>query len=318
MNIINVMHDPFLPRGLKPGDTIAVIHPAGPIRNTSAYEQGLRIIKDAGLNIFSTMPTGTGPDYLAADDSHRIQEFHATWEKNDVKALIAARGGYGCLRIINHLDHKLIKRFPKLLIGFSDMTVLLNGLHVSTGIIGLHGPVVTSLHRLKTDSLEVFFRQLSGQYPSLSPRGSLEIIRSGKGSGKLIGGNLATLTHLAGTPWLPDFSGNILLLEDTGEPAYKLDRMLTQLYYSGHLENLGGLILGVFDPGHADNLQTLRLQEHVWNRTLELTKGTQYPVWGGFPSGHQGDFYSLPIGMQASMDSMNATLDFFPPVTAGT
>jgi muramoyltetrapeptide carboxypeptidase len=115
-----------------------------------------------------------------------------------------------------------------------------------------------------------------------------------------------------GTPWQPQCNGAILFLEDTAEPPYKLDRMVTQLACSGLLENLSGLILGTFDPGHDDRLEMLRLNEQLWNRVLELVSGTDYPVWGGFPAGHQSGNQPLPIGMEVVMDGPGGTLEFLP------
>ncbi|MCI5151408.1 MAG: hypothetical protein D3916_18860, partial [Candidatus Electrothrix sp. MAN1_4] len=129
---------------------------------------------------------------------------------------------------------------------------------------------------------------------------------------RLAGGNLATLTHMMGTPWQPECTGRILFLEDTGEPLYKLDRMLTHLACCGVLDKLAGLLLGVFDPGHYDRLEVLRLNEQVWKRVLELTQGTEYPIWGGLPIGHQQGNVALPIGMEAVMDSSTGTLGFLP------
>ena len=120
------------------------------------------------------------------------------------------------------------------------------------------------------------------------------------------------LTHLIGTPWQPQVSGRILFLEDTGEPLYRLDRMLTHLACCGMLDNLAGLLLGVFDPGHYDRLEILRLNEEVWNRVSELTRNAPYPIWGGMPIGHQHGNVALPVGMEAVMESSTGTLSFLP------
>ncbi len=307
------MPEAFLPPAVKPGDTIGIFNPSGPVRDETAFAEGLAILSGLGLQVFSGQPVGNGPEYLAADDDMRILELHQMLVKQEIKSLMAARGGFGCLRIIGRLDQDAILRHPCLIIGFSDLTVLLNALFSQTGMIGLHGPVVSSLHRLSRAGLELFCQHLLGKFPTIEKIPGLEIIRPGHGQGQLIGGNLTTLIHLVGTPWLPDFTGKILLLEDTGEPAYKLDRMLTQLACCNLLDNLSGIILATFDPGHDNPLQSIRLREHVWNRVLELTADRSYPIWGGFPSGHQGEMLSLPIGMHTVMDSMGATLKFYPP-----
>ena len=304
--------EPLLPPRLKAGDTIGVFHPAGPIEDLAAFESGLHILREFGLQVRHHHPDDSGPAYLAAKDEERVRELHTLWADEEVKALITARGGYGCLRIINNLDQDFLRSHPKMLIGFSDLTVLLNGIFTKTGLITLHGPGVTSLPRIENVSLDHFREQLAGKFRSYTNISGLEILRATPGQGHLIGGNLTTLAHLIGTPWQPKFAGNILFLEDTAEPEYKLDRMLTHLSCCGLLDNLSGLILGVFDPGHDDSLEMIRLSEQIWNRVLELTRSTSYPIWGGFPAGHQRNNYPLPIGMETVMDSITGTLDFLP------
>ncbi len=301
---------PILPPRLQPGDTLAVFHPAGPILDSVAFESGLDILHTFGLHLRHQYPDGSGADYLAAGDEKRVREVHTLWADEEVKGLIAARGGYGCLRLLQHLDLNFIQAHPKWLIGFSDLTVLLNGIFSRTGLITLHGPVVTSLPRLESTSMEQFREQLGGKFTPCLRTAGLEILRGNSGQSRLIGGNLTTLTHLIGTPWQPQFAGNILFLEDTAEPAYKLDRMLTHLACCGLLDNLTGLILGEFDPGHDDRLESIRLNEQIWQRVLEITQRTDYPIWGGFPVGHQARNLSLPVGMEAVMDSATGTLEF--------
>lgn len=303
----------MLPPRLQPGDTLAVFHPAGPIRDAGAFAAGLHILRDFGLHIRHQYPDNSGEEYLAASDEKRIREIHSLWADDEIKGLIAARGGYGCLRLLQHLDLSYIQAHPKWLIGFSDLTALLNAVFTRTGLITMHGPVVSSLPRLDNTSMEQFREQLGGQFtPCLSVPG-LEILCGSTGQGRLIGGNLTTLTHLIGTPWQPQFGGSILFLEDTAEPAYKLDRMLTHLSCCGLLDNLAGLILGEFDPGHDDRLEMIRLNEQIRQRVLDLTGKSNYPIWGGFPLGHQARNTPLPIGMEAVMNSASGVLEFLSP-----
>ncbi len=304
--------EPILPPRLHNGDTLAVFHPAGTIQDAAALESGLQILRSLGLQLRHHYPDGSGPDYLAADDGQRLHELHTLWADEEVKGLIAARGGYGCLRIVNRLDLDCIQAHPKWLIGFSDLTVLLNGVFTQTGLVTMHGPVVSSLPGLESRSLNCFREQIAGKFAGFSHIPNLEILRAGSGQGRLIGGNLTTLCHLIGTPWQPEFKGNILFLEDTAEPVYKLDRMLTHLFSCGILDAISGLILGVFDPGHDDRLEMIRLNEQVWNRVLELTCQADYPIWGNFPAGHQRYNYPLPIGMEAVMDSYAGALEMVP------
>jgi muramoyltetrapeptide carboxypeptidase len=306
------MRPPVLPPRLQPGDTIGVIHPAGPVRDEEGFAQGLQALRDFGLQIRREPPDGSGPDYLAADDRQRLAELHRLWADEEVKALIAARGGYGCLRLIGSVDMKLVRAKPKWLIGFSDLTLLLNGISAQAGLVTLHGPMISTLARAERDTVIRLKECLRGEFlPCARPAG-LEILRGGFSQGRLTGGNLTTLCHLLGTPQQPQTAGRILFLEDTAEPLYKIDRMLTHLACAGLLDNISGLILGLFDPGHDDRLEILRLNEQVWQRALELTAKARFPLWGGFPAGHQRDNFALPVGMEAVMDSFSGSLEFLP------
>ena len=299
---------PILPPRLQRGDTLGLLCPAGPVREMRHLQAGIQLIMDMGFVVKVRGPSEPGEGYLADSDARRADNLHALWADEEVKAVLAIRGGFGCLRLIDRLDFELFQRHPKLLIGFSDVTVLLNGLLQQSGLVTFHGPMASSLVRCDEQSIASFFSLLTGDFSEpIKPKG-LEILRSGgTGQGRLIGGNLTTLVHLLGTPWDRNWDDCILLLEDTGESLYRLDRMLTQLALAGRLERLAGLLLGTFDPGSDNQLATLRLQEAVWARVMELA-GPGYPVWANFPIGHQGRNVTLPIGMEAVMESGTGTL----------
>ncbi|WP_457574682.1 S66 peptidase family protein [Desulfolithobacter sp.] len=304
---------PILPQPLRPGDTVGLCSPAGPIREPGRLQQGIDLLREAGFRIKTVRPPDQyAPEvYLAGPDSERLDELHRLWADDEVKAILAVRGGYGCLRLLPSLDFNFIRTRPKWLIGFSDLTVLLNTFYRETGLITLHGPSAHSLTGLDRDSVERFFTILGGSFPPMQSR-ELEILKPGRARGKLVGGNLSTLVHLLGTPWEVDLSGRILILEDTGEPPYRLDRMLTQLAMSRGFRELAGLVLGMFDPGHDDRLETLRLQEMVWQRVLELSHDLAFPIWAGLPFGHLDQNQALPIGMEIEMDDLAGRLHFHP------
>lgn len=303
---------PVLPPRLLPGGTVGILYPSGPIRDARALAKGLEVLRDLGLQVRHSYPEGSGPDYLAADDRQRLAELHRLWADEEVQVLIAARGGYGCLRLLSRLDFGFLRARPKWLLGFSDLTVLLNTVSARCGLVTLHGPMISTLARADHLSFERFRAALRGEFlPCARPAG-LEILRGGLGQGRLTGGNLTTVCHLMGTPWQLRTEGKILFLEDTAEPLYKIDRMLTHLACGGLFDHLAGLILGLFDPGHDDRLETLRLNEQVWQRLLELVSQARFPVWGGFPAGHQQQNVTLPVGMEAVMNSFSGALEFLP------
>lgn len=308
-------HDrPTLPPPLHAGDTIGLFCPAGPIRKMEHVEAGISCLKEMGFQIALAGELEILNDkegYLAASDTIRADHFHALWLDDNIKALMAIRGGYGCLRLLNHLDFRGIRNHPKLLIGFSDLTALLAANYTRTGLIGLHGPVVSSLTKTDSSSQERLYSVLTGSYLPFHVEDSAQVLREGTGKGRIIAGNLTTIVHLIGTPWEPAFDGSILVIEDTGEPMYKIDRLLTHLSLCGRLERLSGLILGSFDTGSTGNTVSL-LRQELYQRVIELTDKHGYPVWADFPIGHLEQNQAIPYGMGATMDSRDCTLILHP------
>jgi muramoyltetrapeptide carboxypeptidase len=302
---------PVLPPRLKRGGVIGLFCPAGPVRDGLRLREGIRLIEDFGFAVRVRGPAEPGEGYLADSDAERAANLHALWRDEEVQAIVAIRGGYGCLRMVELLDWELFRRQPKFLVGFSDVTVLLNTLLHRSNLVSIHGPMATTLSRSDEHSLASLFALLTGEFEERIKPKNLEVVRGGTGKGRLVGGNLATLTHLLATPWDSRWEGCILLLEDTNEPLYRIDRMLTQLALAGRLERLAGLVLGDFAPGGSDRLASLRLQEAVWSRVMELA-GPGYPVWAQFPVGHRENNGALPIGMEAVMDSARGTLRLLP------
>lgn len=296
----------LVPPRLRRGDTIGLFCPAGPVRDIRRLHAGIKLIKEQGFEVKLCGAHGPSSGYLADSDEQRAAGLHRLWHDEEVKALLAIRGGYGCLRIVARLDWDLLRRHPKFLIGFSDVTVLLSALGQQAGLVTLHGPMVTTLSDSGEEGIHSLFGLLTGRFEEHLRCQGVEILREGMGQGRLIGGNLTTLVHLLGTPWESSWDGCVLVIEDTGESMYRIDRMLTQLALAGRLEGLAGLLLGEFDGG-GDTTADLRLQEAVWSRVLELAPAG-YPVWAGFPVGHGKRNLALPLGMEVVMDSSNASL----------
>lgn len=305
---------PILPPWLKRGDTIGLVCPAGPVRDVARLRAGMVLLEQMGFKVQVCGPAQPLDGYLAASDTERAADLHRLWADEQIKAIIAMRGGFGCLRLMELLDWELFARAPKWLVGFSDITLLLQGLLRRSNLVSVHGPMASSLAFSDTASQQALFALLTGSFEERIKLKGLEVLRGGEGCGRLIGGNLATLVHALATPWDQAWEEAIVVLEDTNEPLYRLDRMLTQLALSGKLQRLSGLILGEFDVG-ADELANLRLQEALWSRVLELV-GPGFPVWGNFPVGHRQRNLSLPLGMEVVMDSSSGTLQLLPGSTA--
>jgi muramoyltetrapeptide carboxypeptidase len=308
--------DTLLPPPLKKGDTIGLVAPAGPVREQEPFTDGIRLLREMGFQVkYNRDLIASGEGYLAAADRERADDFNHLWADEEVKALLCVRGGYGCLRIIEMLDMELIRQQPKMLIGYSDITVLLNVICRETGLVTFHGPVLSSLTHSDSHSIDVFFQTLTGRPPSALKPDGLEILLPGNATGTLRGGNLATLVHLLGTPFEISWDNSLLIIEDIGEAPYRVDRMLTQLKKAARLDRLSGLILGTFTDETAPGNGAMDY-EAVWNRTLELVGEQKIPVWANFPAGHTPRNTMLPLGIEAEMHSTNGTLNFLGPCTS--
>ncbi len=297
----------IFPPFLEPGDAIGLITPAGPVTDKDAAKTGIKLIEKWGFKV--RVPDDLErQDYLAGTDEERAKQFIDIWNDNEIKAVLAIRGGYGALRLLPYLNLKKLAEKPKILAGFSDITILLNEITRLTGLITFHSPMLATLSRSDQQSQNSFFRLLAGNFDPVNSK-TMQIMSGGTARGRLIGGNLASLVHLLGTPHEPDWLNNILVIEDVSEAPYKIDRMLTQLKLSGRLEKLAGLIIGTFTGNDG---QEEEWSEVLWKRTQELTGG-KIPLWGSFPVGHGARNITMPMGMEVVMNSDKGSLEFIAP-----
>lgn len=295
----------LIPPPLCPGDTLAVIAPAGQMRDRQVVEAGLQVLHDMGFAVKLPRDFWPGQGYLADTDVHRADEIHRMLADSEVKGLIALRGGYGCLRLLPHLDFPLFRHNPKLLIGFSDITILLNQIVAQSHLLCFHGPVVTTLGTASPAARERFYLNVTGKWAGGLTAPKMELIRGSEAvTGQLLGGNLSSLVSLLGTPYDCSWQDAIVLLEDVHEPLYKIDRLLTQLFLAGKFQQIKGLLIGDFTLDRdQDALASMRYTEHIWNRLIELVGTRDIPIWAGLPFGHSRENLTLPIGSQVTMDS---------------
>jgi muramoyltetrapeptide carboxypeptidase len=293
---------------IQKGDTIGLVAPAGPIINKDNFTSGLRILEKNGFRVKYNPALLNARGYLAGSDEERAIEFNKLWSEPEIKALVAARGGYGCMRMLDLIDMTLIRKNPKILIGFSDLTVLLAAIYKKTRLVTYHGPVVTTLASINKQSQTSFFNILQGKVPALIKSPSIKILKKGTAKGILLGGNLTTLAHMIGTPYEFAWDNAILFMEDIGETPYRLDRFLTHLDRANRLQKIQGLILGSFSD---DNRKKNRaMQRAVHKRVAELLQETDIPIWANFPVGHANQNLTLPFGAEVEMDSSNNMLKF--------
>jgi muramoyltetrapeptide carboxypeptidase len=306
------MITPLVPPPLKKGDTLAIVAPAGRLSDTERFQKGIVLLREMGFNVSYPRDLWPNKEYLADTDENRGDEFNRLLADRRVGALIALRGGYGCLRMIKAIDLALVTAQPKMIVGFSDITVLQNYLYQKTALVSLQGPVVTSLGDTDSSALERLFLCLTGRWDEPLVVKKIEVLRDGTSfTAPLVGGNMASLVSLIGTSYDFSWDNKIVFLEDINEPAYRVDRMLTQLFLAGKLNKPAGLILGDFSGLYDDEggQQTTYL-ETIWNRVLELCGEGDFPIWGNFPSGHCRHNLTLPLGALAQMHSGTTRLLF--------
>ena len=301
------------PRALQKGDCIGIMAPAGQIQDTALFEKGLAVLNDMGFHVKFPRSLWPGNGYLSDSDTNRAKEVHTMLADDSVDALLALRGGFGCLRLLPLLDVELLKRTNKPLLGFSDLTLLHTLLAEQCGLVSFHSPMLLNLASSTPAARAQFHASLSGKWEGLLPMHSVEILRGGDTvHGPLKGGNLSSLVSLLGTPYQPNLEGAVLFLEDIGEPLYKLDRMLTQLHHCSLLHQPSCILLGDFSLSpDMDSLESIRFHEEIWTRVLELTTTSQIPVWGNVPFGHRDHNLTLPHGSLTKADSCQASLTFF-------
>ena len=287
------------PPGLVAGDLIGIISPAGPV-NKPDLQAGLKKLKTSGFKIRIAPHVYNTKGYLAGEDEARLDDLHAMFRNQDIKAVLCARGGYGSMRLLEGIQYDLIRNNPKIFVGYSDITALLMAFHTMTGLITFHGPMVrefaTGLHDNWVDMLHLF----SSNNPFQLDISDGAVLIPGRAAGTLIGGNLSMLCHLAGTPFLSFFDGCILFVEEKGEPLYRIDRMLTHLTLTDMLKGLSAIIAGTFEEcGDISAIDDL-----LKKMALDLN----IPLVTRLPVGHGQKNQTLPLGLTAELDTNLKTL----------
>lgn len=296
------------PAPLKNGDSVAIIAIASLV-SRDTIEPGITILESWGLSVRRGVHLYDRYGSFAGTDADRLYDLQQALDDPEIKAVFIARGGYGTTRIMDQIQLKSLRKHPKWIIGFSDVTALHAHLF-GKGFIGLHGSMpgyyAKKNAQLSTDHLR---RVLFGEWLSIkAPVHALN--RMGEATGRIVGGNLAIISHLIGTGSDVDTKGNILFLEDIGEHLYVIDRMMVQLKRTGKLKGLAALVVGYFskikDTKPAFGKSALEIiREHV--------EEYDYPVAFNFPIGHEDDNFPLPIGHKSSLsvrEKMGSVLKF--------
>ena len=305
------------PLRLQKGDGVGLFSPANAIFLREKLEIVLDVVAALGLVPYVGKHVLDRYGYLAGTDRDRAADLNRFFADPQIKILLPLRGGWGCARLLPYLDYERIGQNPKILVGFSDLSALLLAIHAKTNMIVFHGP--NGLTGWQTEQTDVFRRVLFGaenltfQNSKLGVEGDrlmqvewrIRTITPGKAQGRLLGGNLSVLSGMLGSPYLPDWKGAILFVEDIGEYIYRIDRFLTHLKIAGVLERLAGFIFGQCSncsPGEGYGALTLEevLRDHI--QPLGI------PAWSGAMIGHIETVWTLPIGLPVEIDANAGTI----------
>lgn len=307
---------PIKPRRLVRGMRVGLVAPASPPREAEGVRYAIDVLQSFGFEVVEGQHLWARNQYLAGTDRQRAEDVNRMFSDASIDAIFCLRGGYGTSRILPFLDYEAITRNPKIITGFSDITGLILAIHARTGLVTFHGPVAQqgfsdyTLAEFRKVMMDPMAPVTIGSPPPIEQREGLvesknRITRfvGGKARGRLIGGNLSLLVNLIGTPYEPEFTDRILFLEDVDEAPYRVDRMLTQLWLAGKLQQVAGVTLGKFTKAEVDN-NTFSLEEVFEQRFVELG----VPAIRGLMIGHVSDRASVPLGVEAELDADAGTL----------
>ncbi|MDH4110190.1 MAG: LD-carboxypeptidase [Gammaproteobacteria bacterium] len=300
------------PPRVRPGDRVGLVNPATAAFETMPIEIMVEALESLGLEVVLSPNYYQRHGYFAGTDAERAADINAFFADSSIR-MIFARGGWGSARVLPLLDYELIAANPKVLLGYSDATALITGVHSKTRLVTFHGP--SPLDRYSAD----YFRRVVMNGEAVEMRNLEEIdddklvqtehrlqtLRPGKARGPALGGNLTVLTAIMGSPYLPDFDGAVLFLEDVNEAVYRVDRMLTELRLAGILERISGFVFGRCtdcEPGTSYGSLTLEqvLREHI--------EPLGIPAFSGSMIGHIDQQFTIPLGIDVEIDAAAGTI----------
>jgi muramoyltetrapeptide carboxypeptidase len=292
-----------LPPPLLPGARVALVSPAGPLRSSDELAVAIAQARSFGWEPVVGEHALAKRGYLAGGDTERLHDLNGAFRDASIDGIWCLRGGYGAMRLLDGIDVDAMRSRPRALIGYSDITALHTALSGPADVVTFHGPTArTQLSAFSRDSLE---RAVVRHRDPCGAATDATTLRPGRAEGRLVGGNLALLASLCGTPFAPDYTDAILFLEDIGEATYRIDRMLRQLALSGALVRLAGIVYGRFtdgtDPADESSCELLEILR-------EAADLAAVPAISGAPVGHIDDQWTIPIGAMAELDADNCTL----------
>lgn len=313
---------PLKPARLKAGDTVGLVAPANATFNSVDLDIARESLEALGLKVRVGPHLRDRHGYLAGRDRDRAADINGFFADAAVSAVLPIRGGWGSARLLPFIDYDAVRRNPKIVLGFSDVTALLVGLHAKTGLVTFHGPngmgrwdafSLDFVRRVLFDAEAVTFEaspRMNDRNALVPIEGRIRTITPGTARGRLIGGNLTVLSAIAGSAYLPEWDDAILFLEDVGEEIYRVDRMLTTLKLAGILDRIRGFVFGTCDecdPGSGFGALTF---EELWADHIAPLK---IPAWAGATIGHGMPQWTLPVGGEVEIDASAGSIRMLEP-----
>ncbi|MDZ7346213.1 MAG: LD-carboxypeptidase [candidate division KSB1 bacterium] len=300
------------PPRVQVGDLIGIVSPSGFLNDDRILrlESGIVRLQEMGFRVRTGRRLFDRKRYLAGEDADRVADLNEMLRDPTVKAVLCSRGGFGAGRILDAVDYKAVRQNPKIFIGFSDGTALQAAFYLRSQLVTFSGLMAVELAEASEDSLELWRTMLCRDTAGVvleSP--TFRTVLGGVSEGILFGGCLSILVSLLGTPFMPDLSGTLLVLEDVGEPLYRIDRFLTQLRLSGALKGVSGVVFGTFVGEPAVSMEELA------EVAYEHLSSTGIPIFCGLPYGHFPQRLTLPFGVRAKMDANRGTITLLESAT---
>jgi muramoyltetrapeptide carboxypeptidase len=289
------------PAPLRRGDVIGVVSPAAAV-DELGLRTGVQLLEKGGFRVRLGAATLKKTGYFAGTERERVADLHEMFRDPEVKAIITARGGYGSGRLLPLIDPAIVRECPKIFVGHSDLTFLLNDFMRRAALVTFHGPMVAGLQQ-RPEAAAALLAMLSGDRVGWH-QPAQAVVQPGTAEGLLVGGSLSIIVSSLGTPYAVETRERLLFLEDVNEKPYRIDRMLTQLCQAGALDGVAGVIFGEMTGCVAADNERVTVRDVI----AEAFASVSYPVAFGLPSGHGKGTLTLPLGVRARLAGERLTL----------
>ena len=321
--IIDEKEEAFInPPKIKKDDLIGLLCPSGPLIK-GREQKAILQLNELGFRTKFSKNYLAKKGFLAGTDEQRLNDLHSMFQDKEVKAIVCLRGGYGTMRLLSHIDYDLIRKNPKLFIGFSDITALLYAFYQKAKLITYHGPVgVWDINSFSKHSF-LHVLQSNRSYTIKAPQNqAITTLKKGIAEGHIIGGNLSLMSSLIGTPYDVSFKNKIIFIEDIGEEPYRIDRMFAQLFLAKKFERVKGIIFGQFFDCFAKRSKKITHEgvdgSFIWEKIENFNTVNQViqdwfgsfsiPILMNFPIGHVSNNATVPFGGRVTLDANNQSL----------